>query len=77
MARRVLWAMFTVGLIDKPPVTTTPDYDADEAVAQKAAEESLVLLKNEGGLLPLRKARSIAIIGGHAARASCQVAGLR
>ncbi len=77
MARRVLWAMFTVGVIDKPPVTTTPDYDADEAVAQKAAEESLVLLKNEGGLLPLRKARSIAIIGGHAARASCQVAGLR
>ena len=66
MARRVLWAMFTVGLIDKPPVTTTPDYDADEAVAQKAAEESLVLLNKEGGLLPQRKARSNAINCGEA-----------
>jgi beta-glucosidase len=35
-------------------------------VSQKAAEDSLVLLKNEGGLLPLRGVKSIAVIGGHA-----------
>jgi beta-glucosidase len=37
-------------------------------VSQAAAEQSLVLLKNEGGLLPLKHARSIAVIGGHADR---------
>ena len=36
------------------------------AVSQKAAEESLVLLKNEGDLLPLRGVKSIAVIGGSA-----------
>ena len=35
-------------------------------VSQKAAEESLVLLKNDGDLLPLRGVKSIAVIGGNA-----------
>src|SRR6476659_9459931 len=42
------------------------DYAANAAVSQKAAEESLVLLKNERKLLPLRRVKSIAVIGGHA-----------
>ena len=35
-------------------------------VSQKAAEELLVLLKNDGDLLPLRGVKSIAVIGGNA-----------
>ena len=35
-------------------------------VSQRAAEESLVLLKNDGDLLPLRGVKSIAVIGGNA-----------
>jgi beta-glucosidase len=42
------------------------DYAAHAAVSQKAAEDSLVLLKNDGGLLPLRGVKSIAVIGGNA-----------
>ena len=35
-------------------------------MSQKAAENSLVLLKNDGDLLPLRGVKSIAVIGGNA-----------
>ncbi|MCD8142207.1 MAG: glycoside hydrolase family 3 C-terminal domain-containing protein [Clostridiales bacterium] len=36
------------------------------ALALKAAEESAVLLKNEGGVLPLQKGQRLAVIGGFA-----------
>lgn len=68
MVSRILWAMFAKGVVDDPVKVTPIDYAAHAAVTQKAAEESLVLLKNEGGLLPLKGARSIAVIGGHADR---------
>ncbi len=66
--RRVLEAKFRMGLFDNPFV----DEDlarqvlADPAhreVARIAAERSAVLLRNEGGLLPLDPAASIAVIG--------------
>ncbi|MGZ7440309.1 glycoside hydrolase family 3 C-terminal domain-containing protein [Paenibacillus sp. TH7-28] len=40
-------------------------FDAEEhhRLARIAAQESMVLLKNEGGILPLRKAGTIAVIG--------------
>jgi beta-glucosidase len=66
MAERILWALFSTGAVDVPPRRAAIDYPADAMVAQRAAEQSLVLLKNEGGLLPLRTARSLAVIGGHA-----------
>lgn len=66
MVERILWAMFDKGVVDNPVKVTPIDYPANEFVSQKAAEESFVLLKNEGGLLPLRGAKSIAVIGGNA-----------
>jgi beta-glucosidase len=67
MARRVLRSMFAQGLVDNPVPDSAPiDYAADEAVSQADAEQGIVLLKNEGNLLPLTNARRIVVIGGHA-----------
>ena len=68
MVTRILWAMFDKGVVDDPVKVSPIDYVAHAAVAQKAAEESLVLLKNDGDLLPLRGVKSIAVIGGNADR---------
>jgi beta-glucosidase len=73
MARRVLRALFASGLIDHPVTRPkSPDLapamlTAHARVTQADAEEAIVLLKNDGGLLPLAKsAKTIAVIGGHA-----------
>ena len=68
--RRILRVMFTAGLFDKAHAgggeVDTPE---QRAVARTAATESLVLLKNTGGVLPLdlSKIRSVAVIGPNAA----------
>ncbi|MEI9991391.1 MAG: beta-glucosidase [Rhizomicrobium sp.] len=65
MVHRILRTIFANGLIDDPPVQQKPLTHAD--IAQRGAEEGIVLLKNDGGILPLAKtARSIAVIGAHA-----------
>lgn len=51
------------------------DVDAHHAFAQKCSEESIVLLKNEGGILPLNKEAKIAVIGEFAQKARYQGAG--
>ena len=69
MVRRILYGVIETGLMDAPvPDTARPiDYAANARVAQRAAEEGIVLLKNERNLLPLaRTARRIVLIGGHA-----------
>ena len=68
MVHRILRSMFAVGVIDQPPVRRVVDPFRGREDAQHIAEESIVLLKNEGSLLPLHPAalHSIAIIGGHA-----------
>ena len=53
----------------------TFDVDAHHAFAQKCSEESIVLLKNEGGILPLKKGAQVAIIGEFAQKARYQGAG--
>jgi beta-glucosidase len=69
MVRRILRSLFAEGLVDDP-VADQPDridYAAHGLVTRADAEASMVLLKNDGALLPLSKsARRIAIIGGHA-----------
>jgi beta-glucosidase len=65
--RRVLRVKFALGLFERPYVEgNTPDGIApqDLELARQAAEESFVLLKNEGGTLPLKaNAKTIALIG--------------
>jgi beta-glucosidase len=66
MATRILWPLFSSGVFDDPVKAGPIDFKADADVSQKAAEESLVLLKNDGNLLPLANVKSVAMIGGHA-----------
>ncbi len=67
MVHRVLRSMFAAGIIDHPPVPSVPDPFQGRDDAQHIAEESLVLLKNAGNILPLAPSiRSIALIGSHA-----------
>jgi beta-glucosidase len=68
MVHRILRSMFACGVIDNPPVRSVVDPFQGLEDAQHIAEESIVLLKNDGGLLPLDTARvkSIALIGSHA-----------
>jgi beta-glucosidase len=67
MARRILRSMFAHGLVDHPVVPGPIDMAAHAAVTREAAEAGAVLLRNEGGVLPLSPAtRRIAVIGSHA-----------
>lgn len=71
--RRILKLKFNAGLFENPYVdakaaakkTETPDAIA---LAREAAREAMVLLKNDGGLLPLdaSKIKRMAVIGTHA-----------
>ncbi|HTC75728.1 MAG TPA: glycoside hydrolase family 3 C-terminal domain-containing protein [Edaphobacter sp.] len=68
MVHRILRSMFAAGVIDDPPVRTVVDPFRGRDDAQQIAEESIVLLKNSAGILPLTPSASasIAIIGSHA-----------
>ncbi len=70
---RVLRTKFEMGLFENPYPALGDDKAAVHsaeavALAMEIAEESVVLLKNEGGLLPLdvAKCRSIAVVGPNA-----------
>jgi beta-glucosidase len=64
---RILRAMFATGVIDDPPQKSVVDVFGGLEIARNIEEQSAVLLKNEGGQLPLNasKVRSIAVIGAH------------
>jgi beta-glucosidase len=72
--RRLFRARLKLGMFDPParvPWAAIPyeknDCEAHHALARTAARESIVLLKNEGGLLPLKKdVGTIAVIGPNA-----------
>ncbi|RZL59199.1 MAG: glycoside hydrolase family 3 protein [Sphingomonas sp.] len=69
MVARYLTGLIATGAYDTPmPATAqTPPYAAHAEVAQRAAEAGIVLLKNEGGVLPIaRTAKRIVVIGGNA-----------
>jgi beta-glucosidase len=67
MDLRILRAMRTIGLVDHPPERTPLDLATDAATAERGAEQGMVLLRNQHGLLPLSSTvRRIVLIGGHA-----------
>lgn len=70
MVHRILRSLFAIGVIDDPPRPGGPiDYDAHRLIAQRAAEQGIVLLKNAGNILPVsRQAGHILVIGAHAHR---------
>ena len=66
--RRILRVKFRAGLFENPYVDPAKAESAQllpdaVAAARKAAGRSMVLLKNEGGTLPLDPAKSTAVIG--------------
>ncbi|MEO6733837.1 MAG: glycoside hydrolase family 3 N-terminal domain-containing protein [Ferruginibacter sp.] len=71
-ALHVLELKFRLGLFERPYIdvsrTSIVGSEAHRALALKAARQSMVLLKNEGGLLPLdrKKYKRIAVIGPNA-----------
>lgn len=71
--RRILRAKFMAGLFEKPYADTATvrravHTEANVRLAREVAEESIVLLKNNGALLPLdaSKLKSVAVIGPNA-----------
>lgn len=71
--RRVLWLKFKLGLFENPFVDvdsalSVVDCQEHRDVAEQIATESIVMLKNEKGILPLKQDRleSIAVIGPNA-----------
>lgn len=67
MAHRYLRSLFAVGVMEHPVLAGGLDTAADSLVTQRAAEQAIVLLKNDANLLPLLKTVGrIAVIGGHA-----------
>lgn len=70
MVHRILRTMFAKGVFDNPVVKRPLDLKTDLWVAQTNAEEGIVLLKNQNGLLPLDprlpKMRRILVVGGFA-----------
>ncbi len=65
---RMLRAEFASGIVDDPPEKLVVDAQAGLAIARRMEEQSIVLLRNQGAVLPLDRAkvRSIAVIGQHA-----------
>jgi len=76
---RILRMKLRLGLFDRPfsstACTNTVGSPAHRALARQAVRESLVLLKNEGGILPLAKDETVIVAGSHADNVAYQSGG--
>jgi beta-glucosidase len=61
--RRVLRAKEKAGVFERPFVDEKPPAPLARAEARRVAQRSIVLLKNEGGLLPLAKSAKVSVLG--------------
>ena len=70
--RRILRMMMRFGFFDRPAKIGPINYQAQGQVARRVAEAGVVLLKNEGNVLPLdvNSFKSLALIGPYADRAT-------
>jgi beta-glucosidase len=67
MNRRILRSIFAVGADKYPAIKQVIDFKAHGDVAEKVAQQGIVLLRNRNNALPLAAtAKRIAVIGGHA-----------
>ena len=68
MVDRILRTEFALGVFDNPPIPRPVNPFTGAEVAQRVAEQGIVLLKNVNGQLPLEASniKSIVIIGSHA-----------
>ncbi len=68
MVHRILRTSFALGIFDNPPVPRPVNPFTGAEVAQRVAEQAIVLLKNANAQLPLKASsvKSIAVIGSHA-----------
>ena len=68
--RRVLRLIFKTAMNKDKPFGSmcTPEH---LAVARKVAQEGIVLLKNEGETLPIKKVRKISVVGENAYKKMC------
>jgi beta-glucosidase len=76
--RRILTLKFELGLFDHPyvdPNAADSAITANRDLALKAADESITLLRNEGGLLPLSKSSKLVVTGPSADSVSNQLGG--
>lgn len=68
--RRILRMKFRLNLFERPYWSPSeyPDFGSDKhaLVARKAAEESITLLKNEGGILPFQTGAKVLVVGPNA-----------
>ena len=65
MVLRILRSLFRAAAVAPPP--GEPNLDKHRAIAETIAQQGIVLLKNEGGMLPLpRTLRRILVVGEHA-----------
>ena len=66
-ARRILRLIFRTGMDRRRPWGSFAT-EEHAAVSRRVAEEGIVLLKNQAGFLPLKNAKTIAVIGENATR---------
>ena len=76
---RILRMKLRLGLFERPyssdACADTVGSEAHRAVARQAVRESLVLLKNEDGILPLSKDQTVIVAGSHADNVAYQSGG--